>query len=194
MARSLSLVSRVISRVIPAVALGAVVAASGCGGGGAPEGPSVLFDACAPLAVVADPNATADEIAGITAGLALWDGAAGTKLSLGTAAGTDPDAGTSGGPDASAAAPPALPIHFQIAADPFHGLYDAPNGQIYLNTDLTGHPLAVTVAHEIGHAFGLVHIPPDQRASLMNAGNLTVEPTPADVQTLQARWGSCTGN
>ena len=149
---------------------------AGCGAGGGPDesGPPVTFDACAPLQVVADPAVSEAEAAGIAAGIALWNNRAGTRL---TVAG---DPGT-----------PGLPLHFQSAAPPFHGLYDAPNGQVFINTDLSGEALAVTIAHEIGHAFGLVHIPADQRSSVMNPNNLVVEPTAEDVDTLAMRWGVC---
>ena len=62
---------------------------------------------------------------------------------------------------------------------------------MFINTDLAGAPLAVTIAHEIGHAFGLVHVPADQRTSVMNPNNLVVEPTAEDVDTLATRWGGC---
>jgi len=142
----------------------------------------VLFDPCGPVALVTDPGLTAAQSAGLAAGLALWNARANTRLSLASA-----DAG------AGAGDPPAggLPIHFQDAAPPFHGLYDAPRGQVFINTDLAGEALAVTIAHEVGHAFGLVHISADQRSSVMNPNNLVVEPTLEDVDTLAMRWGVC---
>jgi predicted Zn-dependent protease len=51
--------------------------------------------------------------------------------------------------------------------------------------------LAIVVAHELGHAFGLVHIDVATRASLMNPGNLTTPPTDADQRALEALWGAC---
>ena len=154
-----------------------VVAASavapGCGGD---PGSSawVMFDACAPLAIVPDVGVTDAQSGGIVAGMALWNDRAGTQLTL--AANGDP-AG--------------VPLHFQAAAPNFHGLYDAPNAQVYINTDLSGPTLAITIAHEIGHVFGLSHVPPEQRTSVMNPNNLVVEPTAEDVDTLATRWGVC---
>jgi len=134
--------------------------------------------------VMPDPTATAAQRAGVADGIALWNAAAATRLSVG-----------GGSTDAQPPAPPipTVPLHFQSAAGAFYGLYEPAVGQIFINVDLGGHPLAVTIAHEIGHAFGLVHIPASQRASLMNSGNLVTEPTPADVATLDAHWGeTCT--
>lgn len=176
MARSLSpapLVS--LARVVTVVA--ALVSAIGCAQDPSAGGPAVAFDPCTPVTLVPDATATAAELQGVAAGAALWNASAASDLLPGSAAG----AGTG----------PALPIHFQTAGAPFHGLYDAPSGQIYINDDLSGDELAITIAHEIGHSFGLVHIPPDVRPSLMNPANLTVLPTAADVATLAGVWGRC---
>ncbi len=165
-----------------ALVFGSAVAAAvalGCAPAPAASGPAVTFDPCTPVTLVPDANASADELTGVAAGAALWNARAGADVLT-----TAPTPGDGG-------AAPTLPIHFQVAAAPFHGLYDAPNGQIYINEDLTGEDLAITVAHEVGHSFGLVHIPPEERASLMNPGNLTVLPTPQDVATLAGIWGRC---
>jgi hypothetical protein len=151
----------------------------GCGQTPAAGGRAVTFDPCAPLTLLPDTTATAAQQAGVVAGAALWNASAGSDLLM--AAASTAEAGTT----------PTLPIHFQVAAAPFHGLYDAPNGQIFINEDLVGEDLAITVAHEVGHSFGLVHIPPGVRPSLMNPGNLTVLPTPQDVATLAGLWGRC---
>jgi hypothetical protein len=151
----------------------ASILATGCGGGDAASGDWIMFDACAPLAVVPDAAATDAQSSGLLAGMALWNDRAGTHLAVA--------ADGAGG----------LPLHFQTAAPNFHGLYDAPRGQVFINNDLSGSLLAVTVAHEIGHAFGLSHVPPEERTSVMNPNNLVVEPTTEDVDTLAMRWGVC---
>ena len=149
--------------------------AVGCGDGGASQSDDqVLFDACAPLPLVADAEVTEAQAAGIRAAIALWNERAGTRLTLAVDRGE-----------------PGLPIHFQAAAPPFHGLYDAPTGQVFINTDLAGEALAITIAHEVGHAFGLSHVPAGQYTSVMNPNNLVVEPTAEDKDTLAMRWGVC---
>ncbi len=175
MARSLSpapLVS--LARVV--AILVAIGSAPGCAQDPSASGPAVKFDPCTPVTLVADATAADTELAGVAAGAALWNASASSDLLPVSAAG--------GG------AGPTLPIHFQVAAAPFHGLYD-PSGQIFINNDLAGDELAITIAHEIGHSFGLVHIPTNERASLMNPANLTVMPTAADVATLAGLWGRC---
>jgi hypothetical protein len=151
----------------------------GCGANpDASTAPAVTFDACAPLVLVPDATATQAELDGVSAALALWNSAASTQLTAGP---TAPD-GVS-----------AVPIHFQAAAAPMHGLYDPQAVAVFINDDLSALPaaMAVTIAHEVGHVFGLVHIPPSTRASLMNPGNLTVTPNAGDVAALVGIWGTC---
>ncbi len=178
MARSLSLAPLVSFAHAAALAVVvAVASATGCAQDPAASGPAVTFDPCTPVTLVPDATATAVELQGVAAGAALWNASAASDLLTSSAA------GGGGGPT--------LPIHFQVAGAPFHGLYDAPSGQIYINDDLVGDELAITIAHEVGHSFGLVHIPSGERASLMNPANLTVLPTAADVATLAGLWGRC---
>ena len=157
--------------------LAALGSAIGCAQNPSSSGAAVTFDPCTPVALVPDATATEAQLAGVAAGAALWNSSAASDLLPASSAG-----GGSG---------PTLPIHFQIAGAPFHGLYDAPSGQIYINDDLAGEELAITIAHEVGHSFGLVHVSSNERASLMNPANLTVLPTAADVATLAGLWGRC---
>jgi hypothetical protein len=153
-----------------------LITVAACGAEETPPGEVVAFDPCQPLLLMPDPAATAAERDGVAAGAALWNAIAGTRLAVA---------------DAGASADIFLPIHFQTAAAAFHGLYDAANGQVFINTDLGGGAQAVTIAHEIGHAFGLAHVPSGERPSVMNPGNLNVEPNAGDVATLALRWGAC---
>jgi hypothetical protein len=154
-------------------ALGCTV---GCGADASSTGPAIHFDPCATITLQPDAAATTAQTAGLAGGSALWNSSAGTGLTVGAAGG------------ASSAS---VPVHFQTAASPFHGLYDAQHGEIFVNEDLVDSPLAVTVAHEIGHAFGLVHVSTTERLSLMNPDNLTVAPTSADVDALAGLWPRC---
>ena len=146
-----------------------------------PVAGAVRYDPCARLVLVPDPGLSADAVAGVGEGIGLWNQAAHARVVMGS------------GPAASdpAAEPRALPIHFQAAGAPFHGLYDPAGAQIFINTDLDGHDRIVAVAHEVGHAFGLVHVPLDERRSVMNSGNLDEEPNAADVAALAELWGTC---
>ena len=176
MARSLSPAPLLSLARVVAIAV-AVASTIGCAQDPSASGSAVKFDPCTPVTLVPDATATAAQLAGVAAGAALWNASADSDLLPSGSAGGD--------------AGPALPVHFQVAAAPFNGLYDAPSGQIYINDDLSGAELEITIAHEIGHSFGLVHIPTSVRPSLMNPANLTVLPTAADVATLAGLWGRC---
>src|SRR5882757_6117211 len=107
--------------------------------------PGLTFNACAPLDIGLPPGLTAEQLQGVTDAVAMWNQAASTAL--GSTAASEPIAG------------PMVPLAFQAAAPPFHGLYDNQEGRIFINQDLTDvAPLSITIAHEIGHAFGLPHV------------------------------------
>lgn len=99
--------------------------------------------------------------------------------------GAIPDGATAGTIDPIA-------IRFDDAAEAFHGVYDPASATITINRALTDRAtLAIVIAHELGHVFGLAHVPAATRASLMNPGNLATPPTDADQRTLEALWGTC---
>ena len=134
---------------------------------GQPDSPiATTFDPCHPPRIASDAAATPLQTAGIADATALWQ------------------LGPTGDGD--------LEVRFQTAADAFHGLYDDQAGVIYINDHLTDPTeLAIVIAHELGHAFGLHHVSTDVRASVMNPGNLVVTPTDADRRALTALWGVC---
>jgi hypothetical protein len=133
----------------------------------------IVYDPCGGLGVRALAETTSPELAGVAAGLALWNATSSVQLHL-------DDADTS------------VPVRFADAPDPMHGVYDDRAGEVVINQRLvpTPDPMAITVAHELGHAMGLLHVPLSERPSLMNPGNVTLAPTAADVDSLWAVW-SC---
>jgi hypothetical protein len=132
---------------------------------------ATTFDACSPPELVTI-GATAVQADGIAAAVVLWQ--------------------RRGVPDLGSGSGSQLPIVFQDAAPLFHGFYDDTSAKIYINSELSdAHTLAIVIAHELGHAFGLHHVDPKLRSSVMNAGNLVVEPTADDQTALESLWGVC---
>jgi hypothetical protein len=165
--------------VAPRALLFAFLGCWGCGGGPTPAPAALRFDACGALSLAPDADATADQIDGITLAASLWNARAGARLAIGSTT----------QPTTTNDATPTVPVHFQSAAGAFHGFYDPHSGEVFVNLDLAGRERAVTIAHEVGHAFGLPHV--SAYASVMNPGNLTVEPNADDVAALAALWGTC---
>lgn len=125
---------------------------------------------CSPLALDVR-DATAAQAAAIENGVVLW-------RDRGVTAFVEPvplDATT-------------LVVQLEAAASAFRGVYDDERATIYLNDQLVD-DLAIVLAHELGHAFGLEHV--DDRPSVMNRGNLTIAPTDDDQGALEALWGRC---
>lgn len=152
----------------------AAAACAACGDPQVSEGAGA-HDACAPLTVTTAAASPAEQ-AGIDGALALWrdHGVAAFDAAL---------------PEERAAA---IEIQFADAAATFHGVYDPAADRVLINRDLTDPAtIAIVIAHELGHAFGLFHISPAARRSLMNPGNLLTPPTDADQQAVEALWGRC---
>lgn len=130
-----------------------------------------MFDPCVPTGVVA-PAATAVQQASLERALALWSDAGVDAFVL------DGDA--------------TITVEFRPAAAAIYGFYDAETATVYVNEGLgDADARAITIAHELGHALALEHVPPSARVSVMNAGNLTVAPAAGDAAELVARWGAC---
>jgi hypothetical protein len=145
--------------------------------------PSISYVARDPCAALVIDAATVTPVqqGGIADALALWRDRGVAAFDLGAP-----------GDGAASEAAVAIQIRFDDAAATFHGIYDPESASVVINRDLVDRGmLAIVIAHELGHVFGLEHIPIATRASLMNPGNVATPPTDADQRTLEARWGAC---
>lgn len=134
-----------------------------------------VFNPCEPLVVEPHPGLSDQEVASVELGLQYWRDAAGLELST-----------TSGAANAQ------MRVRFEEGAGFVHGFYDDQAAEVIINRNLSGQRArAVTLAHELGHAFGLYHVAADRRRSLMNPGNLDTVVTSEDVAALMARWDQC---
>ena len=132
-----------------------------------------MFDPCEPIAI-AITGASDDQRTGVSDAIAAWRDRGVTAFEL------DP------------VGPTAIEIRFEQAAAAFHGLYDDQHGVVYVNQQIVDRAaLAVVVAHELGHAFGLLHVDRDERESVMNPGNLSTSPNAGDQREVEALWGRC---
>lgn len=188
MARSLSLVSKF------SLALLLLPFATGCADNSTNGSfvAAVRVDPCEPAVVGLDPDATAEQEAGVRAAIELWNRGAGARLSLArgpTQTVNDVPAVMHDGAAAPTPGSTVLPIRFRRAAAPSHGYFNPNTGEILINLDLTSQPMVVAIAHEVGHAFGLIHV--SGRPSVMTSGNLSVTPTEGDVAELVKLWGAC---
>ena len=86
----------------------------------------------------------------------------------------------------------ALAIEFESGDSFYRAMYWDSLGLISISRDhLQPEDYAIALAHELGHAFGLPHVPKEQRASVMNVGNLDVPPDEVDAAALRALWPAC---
>jgi len=132
----------------------------------------VTYDPCAGL-VVSAPAANAEQSSNIDAALASWSSVTAARLTRTEVPGW-----------------PSVKITFQDAPEAMRGVYDDERGLVFVNRRLENpRSMRITIAHELGHAFGLWHV--DGRASVMNAGNIKIDPNTEDAASLRALWPSC---
>jgi hypothetical protein len=166
-------VLRTTSVLLFAVAFGVV---AGCTSTDSDHQLDIVFDVCQPVAVIA-PTADGPRLDAIDRALGLWRERGVVAATLETA----PVEGV-----------PTLEVQFADGSALFHGIYEDELGIVIINNDVTNpDTLAIVVSHELGHAFGLWHVSHDERASVMNPGNLGTAPTSGDGIALTDVWGPC---
>lgn len=155
-----------------AFALAALVASMSCSA--RVQRFQMLFDPCVPLVLEPAPGASEKETAIIGEAIALWNDVAAIEATLDDVPGAR-----------------SLPVHFDDDVW-YYGRFDDARGRLEVASWLEDFDaMAIVLAHELGHAYNLYHVDPDDRLSVMNTGNLDVPPTPADGDELVALWGDC---
>ena len=150
--------------------LSASLAFIGCG---SPDDTiDIVFDPCQPLTVATD-SSDLRVRQSIEEAAALWNELAGTRLSF--------------------AETGSITVGLKPAPPAYFGLYDDERGVIIINENIADdRARTITLAHEVGHAMGLVHVKKDsERRSVMVPGNTETPPGDFDLQTLTAIWGAC---
>jgi hypothetical protein len=154
-----------------------LAALAACNGSDPPS--YVARDPCAALEIISHATTTIERD-GVVGALALW-------RARGVSA-FDPVA--SAAPDAPSEA--AIEVRFAEAGSVFHGVYDPTSSSVFINRTIPeSATMAIVIAHELGHVFGLAHVAPTARVSLMNPGNVVTPPTDEDQRALEALWGAC---
>ncbi len=151
------------------VLFSSVIALCACGAPSSPETDGILYSPCALVLIEPEDGTTGPERESVSTAITLWRDVGLTTLS------------TSEGVSVA--------VRFKKAPSMFHGVYEPSSGVVFINRELNGAERDITVAHELGHALGLPHVPPEERASVMNPGNLIVLPSPSDQAALQRLWG-----
>jgi hypothetical protein len=135
-----------------------------------------VFDPCSPLTIMPGSDTQAHEIQGIEDAILAWDRVLPTRIDIG-----DPV-------DDS----PVISIYFDPGDTFYRALYLDKRGEILVSRDrLSADDLGLAIAHELGHAFGLLHVSKDERPSVMNVGNLEFLPSAEDSHLVSDLWAAC---
>jgi hypothetical protein len=134
----------------------------------------VTYDPCSPLRLVPDDLASAQERASVQEAIDHWGAVIAIQADVG------------GWPDDR----PALPVTFESGDTFYRAVYWDSFGEIAINRDkVDPADQGIALAHELGHAFGLLHV--EDRPSVMNTGNLELAPNDADADAVRGLWPAC---
>lgn len=135
------------------------------------------FDPCSPLTIVPGADTQQHELESIEEAVFAWDRVLPTQISVGSSSGGVGE----------------LEIYFESGDTFYRAIYFDKRGEILISREkLAPEDFSLAVAHELGHAFGLFHVPAQERASVMNVGNLDIVPSADDASAVNALWDSCT--
>lgn len=135
-----------------------------------------VYDPCSPLSIAVLGETGAAEVGGVEGAIAAWMRVLPTQITIGA---------TPGAADV-------LPIRFESGDTFYRAIYWDAFGEISVSRDrLDPDDYALAIAHEMGHAFGLLHVDKSERASVMNVGNLVIEPNDEDAAAIRALWDAC---
>jgi hypothetical protein len=150
----------------------------GCGIDGGKTAFEITFDPCEPTVLVLEPDVTDGQRASALEAIAMWNDVAGARLTLEDVPGAQ-----------------RLPVSFDRAGFGVYGFYDDARGELFVSSILEDPTQrTITLSHELGHAFGLYHVPTGERLSVMNTPNLTIPPNPLDGHAISELWGACTAH
>lgn len=138
----------------------------------------MTFDPCSALTIVPIPATDPGEVQSVEDAVLLWSRVLPTRITVGE---ESPEA-------------PVVKIVFESGDNFYRATYWDQLGAISISRDrLDRADYPVVIAHELGHAFGLPHVSTDVRPSVMNVGNLEIEPNDEDASPLRERWATCAG-
>lgn len=141
------------------------------------EEAATVYDPCSPLTIAVEPDLGTAEAVGVEDAVLAWARVLPTRIEVGS----------------GSARRDVLPIRFVSGNTFYRAIYWDSLGTISISRDrLAPEQYAVAIAHELGHAFGLLHVAPEERPSVMNVGNVEVAPTERDAAEVAARWETCT--
>lgn len=134
------------------------------------------FDPCSQLRITVSSDADPADAKVVDAAMQMWSHVLAVQYEL-----VDDD-GTAD----------VLRVHFLAGDSFFRAIYWDNIGKVEVSRDrLAPENYPIALAHELGHSFGLLHVDAKARPSVMNVGNLTVEPTSEDAAQVRARWAAC---